>query len=286
MVDVYTSICSRLLLQLKQLLVFLEGFLKDFGVFLWEFAAIHFVDHLWDQAVLNKKAWLTISTPVHTRGVWWGWGQGLWGQVKFFHATFIKPFPYSPCFVHWWTVMLEEKKDLLHNCFWSWKHSVVPNDLIDCPWLDVRRLVQILKNRPIPLSLLHQTSQLAECRHMTFSWHLPNPDSPIWLPNRKVWFVIQQNIFPLLLSPASECIILLPVHLTLGIGLSDVRRAWSCSSMGANFMKPPKHSTFAWAMKSEQCWGLLGTVHPGGLCDFTRSSSSWVSCCSEFLASL
>ncbi len=45
-------------------------------MFLWEFLPIHPIEHLWAQALmLDNKAWLAISIPVHPKGVRWGWGQ-------------------------------------------------------------------------------------------------------------------------------------------------------------------------------------------------------------------
>lgn len=72
------------------------------------------------------------------------------------------------------------------------------------------RAAQPLKNSPTLLPFLQQTLHcLPAWLHCAmFSWHLPNPDSPIRLPNREAWLVLPQNRVPLL---QWRCALLRPV---------------------------------------------------------------------------
>jgi hypothetical protein len=77
------------------------------------------------------------------------------------------------------------------------------------PWLKLRGHALTIKISHRSFFLLHQTLQLALCiGEVAFSWHPPNPDSTVGLPDGEVWFSTPESAFPLLQSPmavSSEC---------------------------------------------------------------------------------
>ncbi len=107
-----------------------------------------------------------------------------------------------------------------------------------CCSLDVRGLVQPLKNSTIPLSLHHQTLHLAQCIQ-TGNVLLESAKSPIRLPNRSVICHFTQYIST---APESSSVFFIPLHPTLGI-LIDVRIA--CGH-GNPFNEAPTAQFLCW----------------------------------------
>jgi hypothetical protein len=83
--------------------------------------------------------------------------------VKFFHTDLDKPFLYGPRFVHGGIVMLKQETAFL---------KLFPQSF---PSLELRGLARTMKNSPE-----HYNSSIKHC-----SWHLPNPDLSIGLPDGK-----------------------------------------------------------------------------------------------------
>ena len=70
---------------------------------------------------------------------------------------------------------------------------------------------------------------------VAFSWHPPNLDSYIGLPDDVAWFITPENAFPLLQSPMAASFT--PLQPTLGIAHGDLRLVCDCSAMETHFMK-------------------------------------------------
>jgi hypothetical protein len=74
---------------------------------------------------------------------------------------------------------------------------------------------------------------------VAFSWHLPNSDSSIRLPDGEAWFITPENAFPLLQSPMA--VSFTPLQPTLGIA----QGVFGCSAMETHFLKLPINSSCA-----------------------------------------
>ena len=67
--------------------------------------------------MLAEKAWLSLFALIHPKGV-------LKVEVR------THPCLHGPCFVHWWTVMLEEEGASSKLFPKSWGHGFVQNVLV------------------------------------------------------------------------------------------------------------------------------------------------------------
>jgi hypothetical protein len=76
-----------------------------------------------------------------------------------------------------------------------------------------------------------------------FSWHPPNPDSSVVLPDGEAWLITPENAFTLFQSPMAASFT--PLQLTLGIAHEDLRLVCGCSAMKTHFMKLPTNSSYA-----------------------------------------
>ena len=98
-------------------------------------------------------------------------------------------------------------------------------------------------------------------RQVEFSWHLPNPDLSVGLPDGEELFIIPENAFPLLQSPMAASFT--PHH-------SDRMLVCGCSAMETHFTKLPKNS--GTALNSEKYFESLSCT----VC-IKHSISSWYS---------
>ena len=107
---------------------------------------------------------------------------------------------------------------------------------------------------------------------VAFSWHLPNPDLSVGLPDGESWFITPENAFPLLQSPM--VVSFTPLQQTLGIGHGDLRLVCGYLAMETHFMKLHMNSSCADVASR----GIFGTrycmLQPIDRCD-TRFSTRW-----------
>ena len=70
---------------------------------------------------------------------------------------------------------------------------------------------------------------------VAFSWHSPNPDSFVGLPDGEMWFITPEKEFPLLQSPTAASFS--PLQPALGIGHGDLRLVCGCTAIETHFME-------------------------------------------------
>ena len=141
--------------------------------------------------------------------------------VKFFHTDLNKPFLYGPRFVHGGVVMLNRKRPS-QNCF----HKVGSAEL------SIMSLYAGALRFPEPWKTAtdhYSSSTKLYSWHYTLgqvavSWHPPNPDLFVGLPDGEAWFTTPESLFPLLQSPLAASFTTL--QLTLGMVILGLY-AWS-----------------------------------------------------------
>jgi hypothetical protein len=72
---------------------------------------------------------------------------------------------------------------------------------------------------------------------VAFSWHPPNPDLFVGLPDGEAWFITPENAFQLLQGPIVGELYTTPADALVVHG--DLRRVCGCSAMETHFMKFP-----------------------------------------------
>ena len=93
--------------------------------------------------------------------------------------------------------------------------------------------------------------------HCWHTWHLPNPDSFVGLPEGEARFITLENAFPLLQCPMAASFT--PLQPTLGIAHGDLRVVCCCSAMETHFMNLPT-SVFVLTLLQEAVWNSVVSV--------------------------
>ena len=147
--------------------------------------------------------------------------------VKFFHTELNKPFLYGTRFVHRGIVLL--KQDRIFPKLLSQSCSRVQSSRMALCAVALRFIFTGTTGPGKTAPDHYSSSTKLDSWHyamgkVAFSWHLPNPDSSVGLPDGEVWFITPENAFSLLQSPSFT-----PLQLTLGIAHGYLRLVCVCS---------------------------------------------------------